>query len=503
MNNLPQDLFGDDEQDQERQPTKKSRRIVSAAEETMLQKQTQLALDPLFSDEKPAQENKVNVEAETQIAKRYKVIKILGKGGMGVVYKVLDQELNHEVALKMLLPQQNSMEAKQRFFQEARSMAKLRHENIVAVHDIGEHKGNPYFTMDLIPGKELIDSLDGVKPRKIMEWMLKVCQAIQSIHEQGLIHRDLKPSNIMIANDSPVLMDFGIVKDAASDAQLTMEGRSIGTPAYMAPEQARGITSEINQQTDVYGLGAILYEALTKNPPFSGAPMQVIFRVCTTDPKPIKEYNPNLPSDLVAIVEKAMAKDKKFRYATAADLAKDIQRYLEGMRIEAKPVPPAVKWWRNARRNPRFIYGSAAAIILFIVGISGIWFYQNQAKAGVSSQIKNLLAKAQEEEIRCNDQTPIAAFWQISDIYTQVLALDSENLVAQKGKFQTMLKMAQQAVKFRDYDLARALYQLALTMENETKNIHEEIKKINELEQSEKQKLQQDIDKIFEQLSKK
>jgi len=261
---------------------------------------------------------------------RYRILNVLGKGGMGVVYKVMDEKLKRVVALKLLIAQdKRSEEASHRFLTEARAMARLRHKNIVRVYDNGFYKGSPYFTMELISGKELVKYIPTLRPREAMRWMLSICEAVHYFHQSGIIHRDLKPSNIMISKDGePILMDFGIARDEASRSSLTASGQSIGTPAYMAPEQAKGLIDQIDEKTDIYGMGAVLYEMLTKRSPFTGSPMQILYKVCNVEPISVREINPQIPHDVATIVEKAMSKEKMFRYNSAQEMAEDIRRYL-------------------------------------------------------------------------------------------------------------------------------------------------------------------------------
>lgn len=414
------------------------------------------------------------------IAERYRVVEVLGKGGMGIVYKVRDEKLQRFAALKLLLPKdQQATEMMKRFYAEATTMGKLRHPNIVAVHDNGVFQGRPYFVMDIIEGKDLPKQMDELKPRQAMQWMLSICQAVHYIHQAGIIHRDLKPSNILISKQNePVLMDFGIARDESRLSGLTGSGQFLGTPAYMAPEQARGLSKEIGPATDVYGLGAILYEMLTKQPPFSGPPMQVIYKVCTSEPIPIHQLAPTIPKDIITIVEKAMAKEKAFRYSSAQAMAEDIKRYLEGLRIHSRPLPVFMKLVMKFRRNRSISYvGIAVCALLFLVGVSVLWGGV-RAKRQQQAQIKQLLQEAadhlnqaqvlvrseavqnKDEEGKLDD--PIAHYVEASDKCTRVLGLEKDNLEARRKKFQSVFGIADYAsAKLRDYNFARVLYHSA------------------------------------------
>ena len=412
----------------------------------------------------------VGLDEKKWIAGRYRLLTTLGKGGMGIVYKVMDEKLKREVALKLLIPKEReSLEAVQRFLTEARSMARLKHKNIVGVHDIGTHENMTYFTMDFVEGKELQECLEDTKPRQIMQWMLSVCKGIQYVHNYNIIHRDLKPSNVMISkkNNEPILMDFGIARDEASSSDLTARGQSIGTPAYMAPEQARGLIDQIDCRTDIYGLGAILYEALTKQAPFSGQPMQVIYKVCTVEPTSIKSINPTVPQDVITIVEKAMSKDKETRYQSAGEMAEDIKRYLDGLRIHAQPPTMWQKLYRRFKHDRHFVYitSACAAVLILMLGSFLYSAYSNAAEK--RKKIQGLLTKA-ENHLRAADtdeDETIANYIQATDCYSKILNIESKHKKAFEGKSKGLIRMADYAaIVLQDYNFARMTYKRALQM---------------------------------------
>jgi serine/threonine-protein kinase len=287
----------------------------------------------------------------------YEVLGVLGHGGMGVVFRARHLRLNRPVALKMILagPYANPDERK-RFVQEAEAVAGLRHPNIVQVYDAGDIDGRPYFTMELVDCGRLSEKVNGVPQpaREAAALVATVADAVHAAHQNGIVHRDLKPSNILLCPDgTPKVTDFGLARRLEVDSEISLTGRPIGTPSYMAPEQARGDKAAIGPATDVYALGTILYELLTGRPPFraetsSGTMQQVLHE----DPEPPSRWNSGVPRDLETICLKCLQKEPGQRYATAAALAEDLRRFLRGEAIAARPAGPAKRLAKWARRRP-------------------------------------------------------------------------------------------------------------------------------------------------------
>ncbi|HHN47033.1 MAG TPA: serine/threonine protein kinase, partial [Planctomycetes bacterium] len=229
---------------------------------------------------------------------RYEIQEELSHGSMGVVYRAFDPMLQRDIAIKVLAQGRvANKEDVARFMREARAVARLSHPNIVPVHEVGEHAGNPYFTMDYIHGRVLSRMLresGALPPRRAVQVVREVARALVAAHEKGLVHRDIKPSNVMLADDGRVLlMDFGLAKDMSSDTVRTQSGTTIGTPAYMPPEQARGDNTAISERSDVYSLGAVLFECLTGRAPFEGEGMvEVVMRVLEQPPPAPRRLNP-------------------------------------------------------------------------------------------------------------------------------------------------------------------------------------------------------------------
>jgi len=312
----------------------------------------------------------------------YEILTELGRGGAAVVYKARHLALGREVALKMLLARSGGNGiAGGRFIQEAQTLARLRHPNIVQVFDIGEHAGRPFFSLELISGTSLARWLNGLpQPPRLAATIVRAAAiAVDYAHRNGVLHRDLKPGNLLIdtALDPPRALgadvallvkvsDFGLAKvlDTVGTDPQTEPGVMVGTPQYMAPEQARLAGEAVGPAADVYALGVILYELLIGQPPFpSDSPLKTLYRVVHDAPPPVSRHRPRLSADLSTICAKCMEKDPGRRYPTAAALAEDLRRYLESEPILARPIGPIGRLTRWARRKP-----SLAVMVSIIAG---------------------------------------------------------------------------------------------------------------------------------------
>jgi tRNA A-37 threonylcarbamoyl transferase component Bud32 len=287
----------------------------------------------------------------------YEVLAELGRGGMGVVYKARQVRLNRVVALKMILASVDARpEERQRFQREAEAVARLQHPNIVQIYEVGEVTGKPFFSLEFVAGGSLASKLGG-NPwdnRKAAELVEVLARAIHSAHERGIIHRDLKPANVLLAEDgTPKITDFGLAKRLEEGKGLTQSGAVVGTPSYMAPEQAGGKSREIGPTVDVYALGAILYELLTGRPPFQATtPLDTMLQVIREEVVPPRQLNRKVDPDLETVCLKCLEKDRRNRYVSAAALAEDLRRFQEGEPTLARPLSEqelAVRW---ARKHP-------------------------------------------------------------------------------------------------------------------------------------------------------
>lgn len=307
----------------------------------------------------------------------YRVIDLLGKGGMGQVFRVRHEKLERDYALKVLLPgTASNPRLLARFRHEARATARLRHPNIVAVHEVGEAHGVHFFTMDLIEGQPLNTrvSTGMLDVRASVEMVRKIAAALHHAHREGVIHRDLKPSNIIVADedDEPYLMDFGLAKELHAKTQLTRTGTAVGTLAYMPPEQLQGYKDLIGPKSDIYSLGVTLYECLTRRLPFVAetAP-SLISKVINDEAIPPMRRKAEIPEPVSLICMKAMAKDPARRYGTALDFCRDLEHFLDGEPISAQRTSLWEMALVRARKNKP---AATLAIVLFLVlMVFGVW----------------------------------------------------------------------------------------------------------------------------------
>lgn len=311
----------------------------------------------------------------------YELVQEIARGGMGVVYRARQLSLNRLLAVKMMLGGYlaNSAE-RQRFCAEAETAAQLRHPNIVAIHEVGEHAGQPFFSMDLVEGQNLAQLVrdEPLPSRKAAAYLKTITEAVHYAHSRGVLHRDLKPSNILIdENDQPRVTDFGLAKrlsdsqPSTNDPQLTQTGQVLGSPSFIPPEQAGGRKEQIGPASDVYSLGAILYQMLTARPPFVAETLtQTLRMVAEQEPVAPRLLNAGVPRDLETICLKCLEKDPQRRYGTAQALADELGRFLCHEPIQARPAGLVLKTHRWCLRNkPLAITGTAILVLLLVLGI--------------------------------------------------------------------------------------------------------------------------------------
>ena len=320
----------------------------------------------------------------------YELQREIARGGMGVVYKARQVKLNRPVALKMILAGNLAGEAEiQRFYLEAEAAANLDHPGIVPIFEVGQHEGQHYFSMGFVEGQSLAQRVaEGpLPPREAASLMVQIAEAVQYAHEKEVIHRDLKPGNVLLdAQGHPKVTDFGLAKKLRSDSALTASGQIMGTPSYMPPEQAEA-RADIGPLADVYSLGAILFCLLTGRPPFQAANvMETLKQVLEQDPPAPRTLNAAIPLDLETIALKCLRKEPHRRYASARELAEDLNRFLADEPIRARQVSASERYWRWARRNPVIaVLGGVLTALLVAVTVASLLAAGRFANTGRAS----------------------------------------------------------------------------------------------------------------------
>lgn len=386
----------------------------------------------------------------------YELVRELGSGGMGVVYEARQGSLQRTVALKMLRSDRPASAAERRRFRdEAESAAALDHPHLVPIYEVGELEGQAYFTMKLVEGGDLAGHLAEFTrdARAAARLLARVARAVHHAHQRGVLHRDLKPSNILlqksetgnsksenssdfefpISDLTPYVTDFGLAKRLQAASDLTQSGTIVGTPGYMAPEQAGGRKGAVTTAADVYGLGAVLYALLTGRAPFTGeTPLETVTKVREQEPEPPSRRNPHVPRDLEAICLKCLEKEPHRRYGSAEALAKDLERWLRGEPIHARPIRWPARFSRWCRRNPGIAALTGVTLFLLLLLLAGaVWEsirvieQRNEALAGQ--------AALRERERVIRRQLYAADMRQAFESWRRGNLRDTHDLVARHG----------------------------------------------------------------------
>ncbi len=337
-----------------------------------------------------------------RLQRGFELIEEIGRGGMAVVFKAHQRDLGRTVALKQIKPEMMSADGLFRFRQEAGILARIQHPNIIQIYDVGEQDGRPDIAFEYVAGGNLDQQLRGnpLPTRSACQLVATLAKAVRVAHEQSIIHRDLKPSNVLLALSQelsvsssderfwtgviPKIGDFGLSKHIDQPQARTYTGEILGTPGYMSPEQAQGETDKIGPATDIFSLGVILYETLTGRRPFVGTSIvQTLESICTADPVPPSHWQPRLSADLDIVCLKCLEKEARRRYATAADLADDLERWLAGEPIRARPVSEIERIWKWVRRNPAKGTLIAGTVLLILSITFGVLLHNRRLQAAV------------------------------------------------------------------------------------------------------------------------
>jgi serine/threonine protein kinase len=406
----------------------------------------------------------VSTPADQEIVPGYEILRELGRGGMGVVYKARQISLQRVVALKMILSGAHARTRDlDRFRSEAQAVARLHHPNIVEIYEFGEHQDLPYYSLEFVEGGNLARKIRGrsLPPLDAARIAEELARAIHYCHQRGILHRDLKPSNILLTADGvPKIGDFGLAKQLEiAGGDLTKSGMVMGTPSYMAPEQTQGRSRDIGPHTDIYALGAILYEMLAGRPPFKAdSVLETMEQVGSLEPAPPSRFQSKVPRDLETICLKAMAKEPHRRYRSALALAQDLERFQSGESILARREGTLPRLWRKVRRRPL----TAAAFLLVIalaVGFIAFLIQRDNRKERIIYLGQELHTGMEVQEwtsTHLQKMEGLVAEWQLLDPERASL----ERQLLHRRLTRSMRESFQQLPNLQDRDIVRIRFTL-------------------------------------------
>lgn len=400
---------------------------------------------------------------------RYELVSKIARGGMGVIYRARHPDLDKEFAVKVLSEGVDAPEESiERFRREAKAAARLDHHGIVRVYDFGTEDGFPYLVMDFVEGRPLDEIIkdEGVTPRRASQIAMALAEALHHAHKQGLIHRDIKPSNVLVDSEGRCLItDFGIVKELSGDTKLTRTGYTLGSPCYMSPEQAVGDHDQVGPASDMYSLGATLYEMLTGEPPFNGDSIHAIMhKVVEDDPESPRKYNPAVPIDLEAICLKALEKEISQRYQDAMSFLEDISNHLKGEPVSAKPPSLVSRARRAMSRNKlaaTLLFLLLSTVVIFVGMFVGI---RLSARGERLAKAQGLVEQADASLSAINDKQSEADirhhYFDAITFLAEALRLNPSDREVKRQRQETIVKLGDRLVEGGLTEFAEFVYRM-------------------------------------------